>query len=164
MEHDFTPVIKKVLSDHFRDAAEDLFEKSPLIQYINLKTVSATRGSKARSSFANLYAIYVLVEDYVQHGFDCKGGYSKYEGAQFSVLFKRRRQLPFGRKLQNHALNHRMNEEFRKFFPQVDAQPILHVVETKRYWINEKLITESIGRKAFNPLHSSLNRWSPSKN
>jgi hypothetical protein len=124
MEHDFTTIIRGTLSKHFGEAAEDLFEKSPLLQYINLKTVSATRGSKARSSFANLYAIFVLAEDYVHQGFDKKGDYSKYEGAQFSRLFKRQRELPFGRKLQNHALNHRLNEEFRKFFPQVDAQPI----------------------------------------
>lgn len=150
MEHDFTPLIRNILLKHFKDKAEDLFEKSPLLQYINLKTVSATRGSKARSSFANLYAIYVLVEDYIKHGYHKKGEYSKYEGAQFSRLFKRQRQLPFGRKLQNHALNHRMNEEFRKFFPQVDAQPILRVIETKRYWINEKLIVPSLGRKTFN--------------
>lgn len=150
MEHDFTPLIRNILLKHFKDKAEDLFEKSPLLQYINLKTVSATRGSKARSSFANLYAIYVLVEDYIKHGYHKKGDYSKYEGAQFSRLFKRQRQLPFGRKLQNHALNHRMNEEFRKFFPQVDAQPILRVIETKRYWINEKLIVPSLGRKTFN--------------
>ena len=63
MEHDFTPVIRDILTKYFGDVAEDLFEKSPLLQYINLKTVSATRGSKARSSFANLYAIFVLVED-----------------------------------------------------------------------------------------------------
>lgn len=150
MEHDFTTVIRGTLSKHFGEVAEDLFEKSPLLQYINLKTVSATRGSKARSSFANLYAIYVLAEDYVHQGFDKKGDYSKYEGAQFSRLFKRQRELPFGRKLQNHALNHRLNEEFRKFFPQVDAQPILRIVETKRYWINEKLIVPSLGRKSFN--------------
>ena len=73
MEHDFTPIISEVLTRHFGDASQDLFEKSPLLQYINLKTVSATRGSKARSSFANLYAIYVLVEDYVAHGFHEKG-------------------------------------------------------------------------------------------
>lgn len=153
MEHDFTPVIERTLSKHFGEAAKDLFEKSPLLQYINLKTVSASRGSKARSSFANLYAIYVLVEDYVNHGFDKQGDYSKYEGAQFSKLFKRQRELPFGRKLQNHGLNHRLNEEFRKFFPQVDAQPILRVVETKRYWINEKLIVPTLGRKSFNLAH-----------
>ena len=150
MEHDFTPVIKDILTRHFATKAEDLFDKSSLLQYINLKTVSATRGSKARSSFANLYAIYVLVEDYIKHGYHKKGDYSKYEGAQFSKLFKRQRELPFGGKLQNHGLNDRLNGEFRKFFPQVDAQPILRVVETKRYWINEKLIALSLGKKTFN--------------
>jgi len=150
MEHDFTPIIKAILSKHFGEDAEDLFEKSHLLQYINLKTVSATRGSKARSSFANLYAIYVLAEDYIYNEFDKKGDYSSYEGVQFSMLLRRQRELPFGRKLQNHALNHRLNEEFRKFFPQCDAQPILRVVEAKRYWINEKLIVLSLGRKSFN--------------
>jgi hypothetical protein len=149
MEHDFTPVISEVLTRHFGDASQDLFEKSPLLQYINLKTVSATRGSKARSSFANLYAIYVLVEDYVAHGFHKKGDYSKYDGAQFSKLFKRQRELPFGSKLQNHGLNDRLNGEFRKFFPQVDVQPILRVVETRRYWINRKLVVLSLGKKTF---------------
>lgn len=150
MEHGFTPIIRDILSKHFGDAAEDLFEKSPLLQYINLKTISATRGSKARSSFANLYAIYVLVEDYLTHGFDKKDDYSKYKGARFSKLLKRQREMPFGRKLQNHALNHRLNEEFRKFFPQVDAQPILRMAETKRYWINLKLIVLTLGNKTFN--------------
>jgi hypothetical protein len=149
MEHDFTPVINEVLTRHFGDASQDLFEKSPLLQYINLKTVSAMRGSKARSSFANLYAIYVLVEDYVAHGYHKKGDYSKYDGAQFSKLFKRQRKLPFGSKLQNHGLNDRLNGEFRKFFPQVDAQPILRVVETRRYWINRKLVVLSLGKKTF---------------
>jgi len=65
-------------------------------------------------------------------------------------LDKRQRELPFGGKLQNHGLNDRLNGEFRKFFPQVDAQPILRVVETKRYWINEKLIALSLGKKTFN--------------
>lgn len=149
MEHDFTPVISEVLTRYFGDDAQDLFEKSPLLQYVNLKTVSATRGSKARSSFANLYAIFVLVEDYVTHGFHKKGDYTKYEGAQFSKLFKRQRELPFGSKLQNHGLNDRLNGEFRKYFPQVDVQPILRVVETRRYWINRKLIVLSLGKKTF---------------
>ncbi len=150
MEHEFTPVILTFLEKHFGEHAQDLFDKSPLLQYLNLKTVSATRGSKARSSFASLYAVYVLVEDYIEHSYHKKGDYSQYEGARFSKLFKRQRQLPFGSKLQNHALNHRMNQEFRKFFPQVDATPILRVVESRRYWINEKLLKISIGRRRFN--------------
>jgi len=150
MEHEFTPQIIEILKKNFEKDAIDIFEKSPLLQYLNLKTVSATRGSKARSSFANLYAIYVLVEDYIKQGYHKKQGYTKYEGARFSDLFERQRELPFGSKLQNHALNHRMNQEFRKFFPQVDAQPILRVVDTKRYWINEKLLVLTIGRRKFN--------------
>jgi len=150
VEHNFTPAIKKILRKHFGKNFNDIYEKSQLIQYINIKTVSATRGSKSRSSFANLYAIYVLIEDYIEHGFYKKGSYSDYDGAQFSRLFSRQRQLPFGSKLQNHALNHRLNEEFEKFFPQAEQQPILRVIETKRYWINEKLIILSIGGKSFN--------------
>ena len=150
MEHEFTPRILAILMRHFGDASRDVFSASPLLQYINLKTISASRGSKARSSFANLYAVYVLVEDYIEGHFHEGGDYSEYEGARFSRLFKRQRQLPFGSKLQNHALNHRMNEEFRKFFPQVDAIPILRVVETKRYWMNERLLCVSIGDRKYN--------------
>jgi hypothetical protein len=157
MEHEFTPQIRGILEKHFRHSAADIFEKSSLLQYINLKTVSATRGSKARSSFANLYAIFVLVEDYIQRNYHKGGDYSKYEGARFSTLFKRQRQLPFGRKLQNHALNHRMNEEFKKFFPQIEVTPILRVVETKRYWINERLLKISVGKKHFNTAPAILN-------
>lgn len=110
MEHSFTPRIKEILREHFRGSEDKIFSKSELIQYINRKTKSASRGSKARGSFANLYAIYVIVEDYINKGFYEKGDYSKYEGAEFTKLFKRQRELPFGAKLQNHALNHRMNQ------------------------------------------------------
>jgi len=150
MEHEFTPKISLVLKKHFGSSASDVFNASPIIQYINLKTISASRGSKARSSFANLYAIYVLIEDYIKGNYHKKRSYSRYEGARFSELFKRQRELPFGSRLQNHALNHRMNQEFRKCFPQVDMIPILRVVDTKRYWINEKLLDIKIGRKRYN--------------
>ena len=150
MEHEFTKEILKILEKHFDKYSQAIFEKSPLIQYLNIKTVSATRGSKARGSFANLYAIYVLVEDYIEGGFNNSGDYRNYQGAQFTKLMKRQREMPFGSKLQNHALNHRLNQEFRKYFSQVDIQPILRVVETKRYWINEEIICCSVGSKDFN--------------
>lgn len=140
MEHEFTQQIRDVLRSNFGEATEDILEKSELIQYINIKTRSATRGSKARGSFANLYALYVLIEDYLNCGFDEQGDYSNYQGAAFTDLFKRQRELSFGNKLQNHALNHRLNSDFRKYFPQTDYIPILRDVETKRYWINENLL------------------------
>jgi hypothetical protein len=85
MEHEFTPQIKAILKAHFRKAAEGIYEKNPLLQYLNIKTRSASRGSKARGSFANIYAILVLIEDYIKHGFDKKGDYSNYDGAKFTI-------------------------------------------------------------------------------
>jgi hypothetical protein len=125
MEHLFTVSIKEILEQHFGGNANGIFEKSQLIQYINEKTRSAERGSKSRGSFANLYAIYVIIEDYIGNNFDKKGDYSSYEGALFNKLFARQRELPFGSKLQNHALNNRMNSEFEKYFPTSEYKPIL---------------------------------------
>ena len=150
MEHSFTAKIKEILTNNYMEVATDLFDKSMLLQYINIKTKSAQRGSKSRSSFANLYAIYVLVEDYINKGYARKGKYSKYEGAAFSVLLKRMRELPFGAKLQNHALNHRMNEEFRKYFPDCEFTPIVRDLQTNKYWINENFLKVKVGKKTHN--------------
>ena len=150
MEHTFTANIKSVLNNKFGNDAEEIFKNSSLIQYINLKTRSANKGSKARSSFANLYAIYVIIEDYIAQGFDTKNGYAKYEGSAFVKLFTRQRELPFGNKLQNHALNNRMNSEFQKYFPSSDIIPILRNLETNRYWINENLLKIKIGTQEYN--------------
>lgn len=150
MEHSFTAKIKEILTNNYMEVADDLFDKSLLLQYINIKTKSAQRGSKSRSSFANLYAIFVLVEDYINKGYARKGKYSKYEGAAFSVLLKRMRELPFGAKLQNHALNHRMNEEFRKYFPDCEFTPIVRDLQTNKYWINENFLKVKVGKKTHN--------------
>lgn len=150
MENIFTANIKSVLEKHFGKDAEDIFDKSQLVQYINEKTRSANKGSKSRSSFANLYAIYVIIEDYITNGYDKKGDYSKYEGALFNKLFARQRELPFGSKLQNHALNNRMNSEFQKYFPSSEYIPILRNLETNRYWINENLLKVKVGKAKFN--------------
>ena len=149
MEHEFTKKIREILSKNYGKCAEDVYGASQLLQYLNIKTRSANKGSKARGSFANLYAIYVLVEDFLAKGYDKKGKYSDYEGAIFSDLFRRQRQLPFGQKLQNHALNHRMNEEYRKYFPAAEIIPILRDHKTNRYWFNENLISVSVEGKKF---------------
>lgn len=150
MEHAFTVRIKEILTKQFMGAADDLFDRSLLLQYINIKTKSAQRGSKSRSSFANLYAVYVLVENYVSKGYMKRGKYSEYEGAVFTILLKRMRKLPFGAKLQNHALNHRMNEEFKKYFPDCEFTPIVRDLQTNRYWINESLLKVKRGNKTYN--------------
>jgi hypothetical protein len=150
MEHEFTPRILQILQDSFGDDGVAIFERSSLLQYLNIKTRSASRGSKSRGSFANIYAIYVLVEDYLKNNFDTQNNYDVYEGARFTDLLERQRQLPFGNKLQNHALNSRMNEEFKKYFPQVEFVPIMRNVQTNRYWVNENLLKIADKRTTFN--------------
>lgn len=147
MKHPFTEVILEVLQKRFRDNAKDVFDKCLLLQYLNFKTRSANSGSKARGAFANHYALYVLVEDYIAQGFLKKkaGHYKKYPGARFSDLFRRQRELPFGAKLQNHALNSRLNDEFAKYFPTNELRPILRDQAAQRYWINERLLLVRIG-------------------
>jgi len=150
MEHEFTKKIRSILEANFGGLSDKVFSESHIIQYLNIKTKSANKGSKSRGSFANLYAIYVLVEDYISKGFHQGGDYSEYEGAVFTKLFRRQRELPFGQKLQNHALNHRMNEEFKKYFPVCDYIPILRSPETNRYWFNENLLKVKINGKEHN--------------
>lgn len=150
MEHGFTPIIKDILFRIYGENGKEIYTKNLLIQYINEKTKSASKGSKSRSSFANLYAIYVIIEDYIAHDFDTNSMYRNYEGAQFSRLFQRQRELPFGNKLQNHALNNRMNAEFQKFFPTSEITPILRNLETNRYWINENLLIVDVNGNQYN--------------
>jgi hypothetical protein len=148
MEHIFTANIKFILEKYFGENADDVFEKSPFIQYINEKTRSAGRGSKARSSFGTLYALYTIIEDYVKNGFHEKAGYSDYEGAKYSTLLARAITLPFGEKIQNHYFNNRTNSEFKKYFPLTEVLPIQ---QTKgRYWINENLLNIKVGTANFN--------------
>ena len=90
----------------------------------------------------------MLAEDYLKGGYDKGGDYSNRRGC-FSRLFQRQRELPFGGKLQNHALNHRLNEEFKKFFPTCEFTPIVHDVQTNRYWINHNLLRLKIGKNVF---------------
>ena len=148
--HGFTPVIIEVLKVHFGEYAKDVLGNSPILGYLNHKTKSANRGAKARGSFANHYALYVLVEDYINGGFAdgvADKNYAKYEGARYSDLFNRQRELPFGAKLQNHALNSRLNDEFRKFYPSLEKVPIVRDLETQRYWIQDDLLLVDVRHK-----------------
>lgn len=150
MEYQFSLKIEEILKKHFEDASVHILDKSQILQYICLKTKSANKGAKARGSFANLYALYVIIEDYIKYLPSEEKNYQKYKGAEFVNLFKRQRELPFGAKLQNHALNNRANSEFQKFFPLSEFVPILRNLETNRYWINENLLKIAVGEKTYN--------------
>jgi hypothetical protein len=151
LRHRFTDALLDILKIHFGEDAERIYEASPLLQYINTKTRSASSGSKSRGSFANHYALYIVIEDYIAKGyFDpaSSKSYSEYEGARYTDLLNRQRELPFGSKLQNHGLNSRLNDEFRKYFPSLAIQPIIRDLETQRYWIHEDLLRVTTRDKA----------------
>ena len=132
------------------DIAEQVLKDNLIIQYLAKKTASVAKSSKSRASFANIYAIYVLVEDYLKI-IKTRKKYKGYEGMRFTDALARTRSLPWGEKLQNHALNSRLNEEFRKFFGNKTKEvPIIRNLSTKRYWINEKLLFAEIEKKKIN--------------
>nr|WP_315408665.1 restriction endonuclease [uncultured Prevotella sp.] len=158
MESTFASYINSYLKENYGKDAESLFSQSYILQYLVYKTKSANKGAKARGSFANLYAIYVIIEDYLNNEFDNNGNYSDYEGAQFSILFKRQRELPFGTKLQNHALNSRLNDEFFKCFPtQKGIPPIIRDLTTQRYWFNENYLKIKVGAHIYNIAKDIIN-------
>lgn len=151
MKKDSNSVIFDVLQKRLGRSAETVFNESELLKYISKKTVSANKGSKSRGSFAALYSLYVLIEDYVNKGFAVGDKqYDQYEGASFTSLMSRQRQLPFGSKLQNHALNSRTNGESDKFFPEAQQVPIVRDLKSQRYWINETLLIISVEGKTYN--------------
>lgn len=141
--------IMDILTEHCNHnemQANRIYQYAYLLQYIDKKTQSVDKSSKARGSFANLYAIYVLIEDYIKKGYlNRNKDYSSYEGMMFTDALTRTRELRFGEKLQNHALNNRCNDEFRKFFyTETSEIPIRRNQNTKRYWINEHLLNVNI--------------------
>lgn len=151
MRHPFTEKILEILEKNFPDDFEQIYINSELLNYINYKTKSANRGSKSRGSFGAIYSIYTLIEDYIQNGFHIKGDYSNYVGATQTYLINRQRELPFGRKLQNHYFQNRTNSEYRKTAPLSDFERIIiHDQKNSRYWINESLIKIRIGENSIN--------------
>lgn len=80
-------------------------KRSVVFQYMVRKTKASDRGSKARRSLGNLYALYVLAEDYLNEN---------HEGSRFTDLMARMKALPFGSKLQNHPLDNRLNDEVQR--------------------------------------------------
>lgn len=148
--------IEDVLGKIFGNKSSDILKKSLLLQYLEKKTRSVGKSPKSRPNLANLYAIYVLVEDYIKNEYHKKGNYSSYSGANFSDLFTRQRELSFGSKLQNHALNNRCIDDYRKYFGAKTQVPIKRNLITQKYWINEKLLKIKVNSTTINIAESII--------
>lgn len=106
--------IKKILEDELGEKfdVECFYNNSPLLKYLDSKMGAIYGNSKSRRSLANIYAVYSIIYFYVDEFFS-KEEYKNFEGYEYTKLFKFYRGLYGGSKLQNHALNSRINGEFK---------------------------------------------------
>lgn len=118
--------IKEILVKNYGKNWRNIYDKSTLIQYLNLKSGAIHGNSKSRRSFANWYAIYSILHFYKEHGFiNNKNDYLNFSGFNYSELFNFQRQQYGGSKLQNHALNNRLNTEFIDKMHSDKAKPVI---------------------------------------
>ncbi|MBQ8750667.1 MAG: restriction endonuclease [Alphaproteobacteria bacterium] len=105
--------IEDILRKDYPNNFEDIFNNSPLLQYLDCKMGAIYGNSKTRRSLANIYAIYSILYFYSNDFYNQKELYKRFSGYPYTKLFAFCRQLYGGEKLQNHALNSRVNGEFK---------------------------------------------------
>ena len=105
--------VREIIEKHFPGQSQQIYEESLLIQYLDKKSGAIHGTAKTRRSLANYYAIYSILNFYVDEFFGEPDKYKKFEGYEYTKLFVFCRGLYGGSKLQNHALNSRVNGEFR---------------------------------------------------
>ncbi len=104
--------VKNILKEDYPSDYQQLYNKSPMLQYLDKKMKAVHGNSKTRRSLANIYAIYSILYFYKDDYYEQKSKYRSFEGYDYTRLFNFYRTLYGGRKLQNHALNSRINGEF----------------------------------------------------
>lgn len=104
--------IAQQLKTDIGNTYEQVYSKSVLLQYLNSKMSAVYGDSKTRRSLANIYAIYSILYFYQKDFYNNKNVYKKFGGYPYQKLFDFYRSLYGGEKLQNHALNSRVNGEF----------------------------------------------------
>lgn len=104
--------IKEILQKYYKNEYDTYFKESPVFQYLDLKSGAIDGNSKTRKSLANIYAIYSILSFYVNDFFEKKDDYLKFSGYEYTQLLAKCRSMYGGEKIQNHALNSRLNLEF----------------------------------------------------
>lgn len=126
--------IENILKDNFLGNFQSIYDKSPLIQYLDKKMKAVHGNSKTRRSLANIYAIYSLLYFYQEEFYSRADLYKRFDGYDYMKLFNFYRGLYGGSRLQNHALNSRVNGEFRNKFP--DIQSDLIIINNGKYLLH----------------------------
>lgn len=122
--------------------AHNVFEDSIIYQYITRKTKAAERDSKSRRSLGNLYALYALCLDYLN---------DNEEGSTFTILMGKIKTMPFGAKLQNHALDNRLNDEVKRQYSASDDMLPVQYANLRNGGAGRKISVMLLAEKGMNP-------------
>ena len=117
--------IEEILRTDFPNDYQSVYDDSLLLQYLDKKTKAVHGDSKTRRSLANIYAIYSILHFYQGDFFNQPDKYREFGGYDYMRLFHFYRGLYCGSKLQNHALNSRVNGEFKNRFPSITNDLII---------------------------------------
>lgn len=108
--------IETILKKNFGNEFLNIYNNSLLIQYLDRKTGAVHKDIKSRRSLTNIYAIYSILDRYIEDFFEDRENYIQFEGYEFSPLLNFCRNQYGGSKIQNHGFNSRVNGEFNNFF------------------------------------------------
>lgn len=117
--------IETILKSEHPENYAAIYNGSLLIQYLDKKMKAVHGNSKTRRSLANIYAIYSILYFYKNDFYSNPEKYKAFEGYEYTKLFYFYRGLYGGSKLQNHALNSRVNGEFKNKFPSIENDLII---------------------------------------
>ena len=123
--------IKEILIDEYDKNFQSIFDNSALLRYLDSKMGAIYGNSKTRRSLANIYAIYSILHFYTEEYYENKESYKAFIGYQYNKLFSFCRNLYGGKKLQNHALNNRVNFEFKNKIS--DTEQDLIIINNGKY-------------------------------
>lgn len=126
--------IQQILIADFPEQYQSVYDNSLLLQYLDKKTKAVHGNSKTRRSLANIYAIYSILYFYQNDFYNQPDKYREFGGYDYMRLFNFYRGLYGGSKLQNHALNSRVNGEFRNKFANVSNDLI--IMDNGRYLLH----------------------------
>ncbi len=104
--------IENILKADYPTNYKQIFTASDLLQYLDKKTSAINGNSKARKSLGNIYAIYAILHFYVDDFYNQPQKYKEFRGYDYTKLLNFCRSQYGGEKIQNHALNSRLNLEF----------------------------------------------------
>lgn len=126
--------VAEILKKEFPQDFQKVYDNSPMLQYLDKKMKAVHGNSKTRRSLANIYAIYSILDFYQDDFYEKKEQYRHFEGYDYTKLLNFYRGLYGGSKLQNHALNSRVNGEFHNKIKDVVNDLI--IVNNGKYLIH----------------------------